>query len=243
MFYFVLAFIQQVGFRLQVPTCLEGSGSSVSFHSLLQCWLGLTFFCPTLEPVWVWALVYTAVNAQGVWLVVECQNHVQLGGEPRSPVQLCAVSLLNSLCDSTSVFWLLVLPFQSSSQEVKALCFSFLPCASCSCICVQDHISGGQRGKEAMVENRLMDMAAAGWGEGQVQREWGGMNWENSTDIYTPSYIQYIASGKLCVAQGSQLSALWWPSRVGGREAQEGGDICIHIADSLCYTAEAKTTL
>ena len=29
----------------------------------------------------------------------------------------------------------------------------------------------------------------------------------------------------------------------GGREAQEGGDICIHIADSLCCTAETNTTL
>ena len=33
--------------------------------------------------------------------------------------------------------------------------------------------------------------------------------------------------------------------RVGGREAQEGGDgdICIPIADSLCCTAETNTTL
>ena len=28
----------------------------------------------------------------------------------------------------------------------------------------------------------------------------------------------------------------------GGREAQEGGDKCIHIADSLCYTEETNTT-
>ena len=28
-----------------------------------------------------------------------------------------------------------------------------------------------------------------------------------------------------------------------GREVQEGGDICIHTADSLCYTAETNTTL
>ena len=31
--------------------------------------------------------------------------------------------------------------------------------------------------------------------------------------------------------------------REGGREAQEGGDIGIHIADSLCCTAETNTTL
>ena len=29
----------------------------------------------------------------------------------------------------------------------------------------------------------------------------------------------------------------------GGREAQEGGDVCIHIADSLCSTAETNPTL
>ena len=34
--------------------------------------------------------------------------------------------------------------------------------------------------------------------------------------------------------------------REGGREAQEGGDMgiyCIHIANSLCCTAETNTTL
>ena len=31
--------------------------------------------------------------------------------------------------------------------------------------------------------------------------------------------------------------------REGGWEAQEGGDIGIHIADSLCCTAETSTTL
>ena len=30
---------------------------------------------------------------------------------------------------------------------------------------------------------------------------------------------------------------------VGGREAQEGGDTCTHVADSLCCTAETNTTL
>ena len=28
-----------------------------------------------------------------------------------------------------------------------------------------------------------------------------------------------------------------------GRKAQEGGDICTHIADSLCCTAETDTIL
>ena len=30
---------------------------------------------------------------------------------------------------------------------------------------------------------------------------------------------------------------------VGGRETQEGEDICVHIADSLCCTAETSMTL
>ena len=29
----------------------------------------------------------------------------------------------------------------------------------------------------------------------------------------------------------------------GGRELQEGGDMCMHTADSLHYTAEVSTTL
>ena len=29
----------------------------------------------------------------------------------------------------------------------------------------------------------------------------------------------------------------------GGREAQEGGDMCIHISDSHCCTAETNITL
>ena len=30
---------------------------------------------------------------------------------------------------------------------------------------------------------------------------------------------------------------------VGGMEVLEGGDLCIHIADSLCCTADINTTL
>ena len=44
------------------------------------------------------------------------------------------------------------------------------------------------------------------------------------------------------MAQGAQLSALWWDEGSGGREVQEGGDICILIADSLHCTAETNTT-
>ena len=34
-----------------------------------------------------------------------------------------------------------------------------------------------------------------------------------------------------------------WDGAGDGREVQEEGDICIHIADSLRCTAEANTTL
>ena len=33
-----------------------------------------------------------------------------------------------------------------------------------------------------------------------------------------------------------------WDGRGVGTEAQEGGDICIHIADSLYYTAKTNST-
>ena len=43
-----------------------------------------------------------------------------------------------------------------------------------------------------------------------------------------------------------QLSRIQGPQRggiEGQREAQEGEDICIHIADSYCCTAETNTAL
>ena len=54
--------------------------------------------------------------------------------------------------------------------------------------------------------------------------------------------------GICCVTQGTQLSALWQPRFVGdgeggGREVQEGGDICIPVADSCWYMAETSTIL
>ena len=49
-----------------------------------------------------------------------------------------------------------------------------------------------------------------------------------------------------CIAQGAELRALWhlegWDGEEGGREAQVGGDICIHIAASQCCTAETNMT-
>ena len=44
--------------------------------------------------------------------------------------------------------------------------------------------------------------------------------------------------GICSMAQGAQLGVLWWPKGVGGevwsgREAQQEGDICTHVADSF----------
>ena len=53
--------------------------------------------------------------------------------------------------------------------------------------------------------------------------------------------------GACCIAQGTQLGTLLCTRGVGwgagGREGQEGGDVGIHIVDSLCCTAETNTIL
>ena len=43
-----------------------------------------------------------------------------------------------------------------------------------------------------------------------------------------------------CVAQGTLLSAMWWPTWEGNPKWR---DICIHIADSLHCTVETNSTL
>ena len=53
--------------------------------------------------------------------------------------------------------------------------------------------------------------------------------------------------GICCVSQGAQTGALWQPRGVGwgggGREGQEGGDICTPMADSCWCMAETNTIL
>ena len=41
-----------------------------------------------------------------------------------------------------------------------------------------------------------------------------------------------------CIAQGTLLCG-----DLNGKEIQGRGDICIHVADALCCTAETNTTL
>ena len=67
MFYFVLAFIQQVGFRLQVPTCLEGSGSSVS--------LVFTAFC-SADWVWLSSAPPWSQSGSGHWSTLQLMPKV-----------------------------------------------------------------------------------------------------------------------------------------------------------------------
>ena len=84
-------------------------------------------------------------------------------------------------------------------------------------------------------------MNTAGEGEGE-------MNWESSMEIYTLLYAKQTASENLLCKTGSstQCSVMTWRGgmgRWGGREAQEGGDICILMADLPCCTEETNTTL
>ena len=77
------------------------------------------------------------------------------------------------------------------------------------------------------------------------------MNWETDVDIRALSCIKQIV-GTCGIVKGAQLGALWWLGgvRVGwggvqwggaGRQIQEGGDICIHTADSLRCIAATNT--
>ena len=69
----------------------------------------------------------------------------------------------------------------------------------------------------------------------QRGNEWG-MNWESRTHTHTLPCVKQVASRNLLYSTG--ISALWWPRGVdwGGREALEGRDVCIHMADSQCCT-------
>ena len=72
----------------------------------------------------------------------------------------------------------------------------------------------------------------------------GKVNWESNLDTYTLPSVKQIASWKLLpITENSALCSV--VTERGGRdgEPQEGGDICIHIADFLHCTAETNTTL
>ena len=49
--------------------------------------------------------------------------------------------------------------------------------------------------------------------------------------------------GICCMSQGTQTGALYQPRGIGWGRRWEGGDICIHMADSCCCMAETITTM
>ena len=73
----------------------------------------------------------------------------------------------------------------------------------------------------------------------------GGDGLDSSTDIYTLPCVNWRASGRLLYSRGSSAPCSVTTHRggMGGEEAHEQEDISIHIADSLCCTAETNTTL
>ena len=79
-------------------------------------------------------------------------------------------------------------------------------------------------------------------GEGE-----GRLNREVRIDIYTLPWVNQGASGNLLHSTGNsaRCSVMTYKGGmgVGGREVQEGGDICIHVADSFPCTAETNTAL
>ena len=97
--------------------------------------------------------------------------------------------------------------------------------------------------RDTDVENRLADTV----GEGE-----GGMNGESSVETFTLSYVKQISFFSFLFF----FLAVWhrelnpmlcdnlegWDGVEGGREVQEEGDICIHMADSFWYMAEINTT-
>ena len=72
------------------------------------------------------------------------------------------------------------------------------------------------------------------------------MTWESSIDKRKLPCVKQLASGKLLHRAGSLAGGSEMTSKggLGGEwEAPEGGDICLHTADSFCCTAETSTTL
>ena len=76
-----------------------------------------------------------------------------------------------------------------------------------------------------------------------VGRVGGGTNWEIRADVYAAPRVNRQRGGSAGrSAQGSVLTR-GWGAGWGGRGAPEGEGTCIHMADSLCFTAETDTTL
>ena len=82
-----------------------------------------------------------------------------------------------------------------------------------------------------------MDMGR-GWGWAELG------DWD--CHIYT-TRVKWMASEELLYSTESSarscvLTQMAGMGRGCGRQAQEGRDVCVYIADSLCYIAETNTT-
>ena len=89
------------------------------------------------------------------------------------------------------------------------------------------------------IENRLVGT------EGERK---GGMNWESSMETYTSPYVKLDSWGEFAIwlrelKLGLCDNVEGWDGVGGGRELQEGGDICIFMTDSCWYMAETNTIL
>ena len=89
------------------------------------------------------------------------------------------------------------------------------------------------------MKDRLLDTV----GEGE-----SGMIWQSSIETYTLPYVKQIVSGNLLCDPGNPKPILCdnlegWDGGGGGREVQEGGDICILMADSCWCVAETTPLL
>ena len=62
-----------------------------------------------------------------------------------------------------------------------------------------------------------------------------------SPSLTTFTSVFSISASLLSSVLCDDLKGVGWGG--GGREAHEGGDICLLIADSCCCTAETNTTL
>ena len=72
------------------------------------------------------------------------------------------------------------------------------------------------------------------------------MNRESSIDIYTRPCVKQIAGEKLLYNIGSPVSCSVMTQEgdmARGREAEEGGDVCIIMAELRCCMAETNTKL
>ena len=70
-----------------------------------------------------------------------------------------------------------------------------------------------------------------------VTEEEGGMNKESNIETYTLPCVKQIADGRLLYDSRAQTRLLCdnlegWDGVAGGREIQEGGDICMPMTDS-----------